>query len=154
MNDAKKIIHELAEKRGSNRENLLPIIQDYLENQTYLTEDVMTAVAEELDISAAQVYGTSTFYSFLDTQPQGEFVIRVCRTITCDMRGKRLLLNTIENLLKIQLGETTRDQKFTLLETNCLGQCHKGPAMLINDQVYTELTPEKVTDIMNEYIKK
>ena len=154
MQDIKQTINELANKHGRSREKLLPIMQDYLEKETYLSEEALTAVAKELDISAAQVYGTTTFYSFLDTKPRGEYIIRVCRTITCDMRGKRQIINTIENLLKITLGETTRDHKFTLLETNCLGQCHKGPAMLINDKVYTELTPEKVTDIINEYILK
>ena len=154
MQDIKQTIKELADSHGRSRENLLPIMQDYLEKENFLSEEALTAIATELDLSAAQVYGTTTFYSFLNTKPTGEYVIRLCRTITCDMKGKRQIINTIENLLKINLGETTRDNKFTLLETNCLGQCHKGPAMLINDKVYTELTPEKVTDIINKYITK
>jgi NADH:ubiquinone oxidoreductase subunit E len=154
MSEIKQLIHKLADRYGRNRESLLPIMQDYLEQETFLTEEALTAVATELDISAAQVYGTTTFYSFLDTQPRGEFIIRLCQTITCDMKGKRQILNTIENLLKIKVGETTRDNKFTLLLTNCLGQCHKGPAMLINDRVYTELTTEKTTEIINTYLQK
>jgi len=63
-------------------------------------------------------------------------------------------MKAIEDMLKINVGETTPDKQFTLLETNCLGWCHKGPAMLINDDVYTEITPEKVTDILGEYMKK
>ena len=113
----------------------------------------MTEVARELDMSAALVYGTATFYSFLDTKPRGKYVIRLCKTITCDMKGKKQILRTLEDLLKIEVGETTKDKKFTLLETNCLGWCHKGPAMLINDEVYTEITPEKVSEIIGDYMK-
>ena len=70
------------------------------------------------------------------------------------MKGKNEILSTIEEMLKIRIGETTADKKFSLLETNCIGWCHKAPAMLINDTPYTELTPQKVSEILQEYIKK
>ncbi|MFO8022270.1 MAG: NADH-quinone oxidoreductase subunit NuoE [Perlabentimonas sp.] len=154
MPEIKELVKSLADQHGRCRENLIPILQGIIREQRYLSDEAMTEVARELDIAAAQVYGTATFYSFLDTKPRGKFVIRVCRTITCSMKGKNLILQEIEDLLKIKVGETTQNNKFTLLETNCLGWCHKGPAMLINDEAYTELTQEKVRDIMNEYIKK
>ncbi len=113
----------------------------------------LTEVARELDLSAAQVYGTATFYTFLDTEPRGKYVIRVCRTISCDMKGKNRIIQAIEDALKVRLGETTQNNKFTLLETNCMGWCHEGPAMLINDQAYTNLTEEKVIEIINDYAK-
>lgn len=154
MPEIKELVKNLADLHGRTRESLIPILQGLVLEQRYLTDEAMTEVARELDIAAAQVYGTATFYSFLDTKPRGRFVIRICRTITCSMKGKNIILQEIEDLLKIKLGETTQNNKFTLLETNCLGWCHKGPAMLINDDVYIELTPEKVRDIINEYIKK
>jgi NADH:ubiquinone oxidoreductase subunit E len=70
------------------------------------------------------------------------------------MKGKLDVLHAIEEILKIKVGETTSDKKFSLLETNCIGWCHKAPAMLINETPYTELTPKKVTEILQEYIKK
>jgi NADH:ubiquinone oxidoreductase subunit E len=70
------------------------------------------------------------------------------------MKGKNQILLAIEDMLKIGVGETTNDKKFTLLQTNCLGWCHKAPAMLINDEVFTELTPGRVREILSEYIKK
>lgn len=154
MYQKKSFLSEFIEKYGKKKESLLPILQAVIEKQNYLTEDDILDISRELDISAAQVYGTATFYSFLDIEPRGKFVIRLCKTITCEMRGKKQILQTLEDILKIKLGETTKDKKFTLLETNCLGQCHKGPAMLINNEVYTELTPEKVSDIVNEYRNK
>jgi len=114
----------------------------------------MVEIAREIDISAAEVFGTATFYSFLETQKMGKYVIRLCKTITCSMKGKNQIILAIQNMLKLKLGETTPDGKFTLLETNCLGWCHKAPAMLINDQVYTELTPEKIREILTNYMNE
>jgi NADH:ubiquinone oxidoreductase subunit E len=154
MPEIKELVKQLVDKHGRTRESLLPILQGIVSEERYISDFAMTEVARELDLSAALVYGTATFYSFLDTQPRGEYVIRLCRTITCDMKGKKQILRTLEDLLKIKVGETTKDKKFTLLETNCLGWCHKGPAMLINDEIYTELTPEKVNEIIGAYMKK
>jgi NADH:ubiquinone oxidoreductase subunit E len=69
------------------------------------------------------------------------------------MHGKKHIVKTLEDMLKIKVGETSAGKRFSLLETNCLGWCHKGPAMLINDEVFTELTPEKVRDILGDYIR-
>lgn len=154
MPEINELVKNLADQHGRSRESLIPILQGIVREQRYLSDEAMTEVARELDIAAAQVYGTATFYSFLDTKPRGKYVIRVCKTITCSMKGKNLINQEIEDMLKIKVGETTQNNKFTLLETNCLGWCHKGPAMLINDESFVDLTPEKVRDILNEYMKK
>lgn len=147
-------VNKKVEKHGTTREALLPILQDIVTEKSYLSDQDMVEVARQLDISAADVFGTATFYSFLDTKPRGKYVIRICKTISCSMQGKHEVLETIEDILKIRLGETTADKQFSLLETNCIGWCHKAPAMLINDDPYTELNSEKVTEILREYIKK
>jgi len=154
MPEIKELVKNLASKHGKTRESLIPILQGVIHDQRYISDEAMTEIARELDISAAQVYGTATFYSFLDTQPRGKYVIRVCRTISCAMKGKNLITQEIEDLLKIKVGETSQNRKFSLLETNCLGWCHKGPAMLINDDAFTDLTSEKVREIINLYMKK
>jgi NADH:ubiquinone oxidoreductase subunit E len=149
-----ELVKDLANKHGRYRESLLPILQDLVIHKRFLSKQDMVDVARELDISAADVFGTATFYSFLDTEPRGKYIIRICKTISCSMKGKNDILSTIEEILKVNLGETTPDRKFSLLETNCIGWCHKAPAMLINDKPFTELTPSKVTEILREYIKK
>ena len=149
-----ELVKELANKHGRYRESLLPILQDLVVHKRFLSKQDMVDVARELDISSADVFGTATFYSFLDTVPRGKYIIRICKTISCSMKGKNDILSTIEEILKVNLGETTPDKKFSLLETNCIGWCHKAPAMLINDKPFTELTPAKVTEILREYIKK
>jgi len=154
MVNEKELIKELADKHGRERSSLIPILQDLVISKNFLSDENMVDVAAELDISAADVFGTATFYSFLDTKVRGKYVIRICKTISCAMKGKNEILATIEDTLKIKVGEMTSDRKFSLLETNCIGWCHKAPAMLINDTPYTELTPQKVTEILQEYMKK
>ncbi|HPC98605.1 MAG TPA: NADH-quinone oxidoreductase subunit NuoE [Bacteroidales bacterium] len=154
MYNTGNLVKELTQKHGRKRESLIPILQGIVEKHNYLTDEAMVEVAKELEISAAEVYGTASFYTFLDTQPRGKYVIRVCKTITCSMKGKNDIVHTIEDMLKIRVGETTSDRMFTLLETNCIGWCHKAPAMLINEIPYTELTPEKVVEILKSYLKK
>ncbi len=148
------LVQELSDKYGRDRASLMPILQCIVKKHNYLTDEAMVEVAKELDLSAAEVYGTASFYSFLDTEERGRFVIRVCRTISCSMKGKEDIMQTLEDLLKIEVGDTTADKQFTLLETNCIGWCHKAPAMLINDMPYTELTEDKVIEIIKEYMQK
>ena len=149
-----ELVKELANQHGRSRESLIPILQDLVVQNRFLSKQDMVDVARELDISAADVYGTATFYTFLDTEVRGKYIIRICKTISCAMKGKNEILSTIEDILKLKLGETSSNRKFSLLDANCIGWCHKGPAMLINDTPYTELTPEKVTEILRDYIRK
>jgi NADH-quinone oxidoreductase subunit E len=149
-----QMVVDIVNKHGRKRENLLPILQDVAKERRYLTEDLMIAVAKELELSSAEVYGVASFYSFLDVQPRGEHVIRVCKTITCDMAGKDNIILALKDKLKIDIGETTPDHKFTLLTANCMGWCHKGPAMLIDDDVYTEVTPEKAVEVIDKYLNE
>ncbi|MDR0368396.1 MAG: NAD(P)H-dependent oxidoreductase subunit E [Bacteroidales bacterium] len=154
VSNNEEFISQLADKHGRSRKSLLPILQDVVDQFYFLNEDCMVNIAKELDISTADVYGTASFYSFFNTNEQGKHVIRVCQTIICDMKRKEDIIDAITELLGIKPGETTHDGKFSLFYTNCLGACHKGPAMLINDEPYIELTPEKVKDILVSYMKK
>jgi NADH-quinone oxidoreductase subunit E len=154
MYQAGNLVKKLSDKHGRARESLMPILQEIVQKHNYLTDEAMVEVARELDISAAEVYGTASFYTFLDTQVKGKYVIRVCKTITCSMKGKSDIIHTLEDMLKIKVGETTSDNQFSLIETNCIGWCHKAPAILINEMPYTELTPEKVSEIIKDYMQK
>jgi NADH:ubiquinone oxidoreductase subunit E len=148
------LVKELSDKHGHERESLMPILQGIVDKHNYLTDEAMVEVAKALDISAAEVFGTASFYTFLDTSVRGKYVIRVCKTITCSMKGKNDIIQTIEDILKIKVCETTSDRLFSLIETNCIGWCHKAPAILINEIPYTELTPEKVSEVIKGYMHK
>ena len=151
MSTTEVLINELVDKHGRTRNSLMPILQGIVQQEKFLSEDAMVGVARELNISAADVFGTASFYTFLDTVPRGRNVIRVCKTISCHMKNKDEIIHAIESALKIKVGETTHDKQYTLLTANCLGWCHKGPVKLINDEVYPELTPESALKIVNEY---
>jgi NADH:ubiquinone oxidoreductase subunit E len=154
MNPISELVKNLADQHGRERHSLLPILQGVVEQEKYLSEYSMIEIARELDLPASEVFGTATFYSFLDYKKMGKYIIRICKTITCSMKGKNQVLLAIEDMLKIEVGETTPDGTFSLLQTNCLGFCHKAPAMLINNEVFTELTPEKVREILSVYLNK
>ena len=151
MTKIQELVKNLADKHGRERESLLPILQGVVESENYLSQDAMNQIAHQLDISTAQVYGTATFYSFLDTESKGKYVIRVCKSIIAEMKGKKDIVKALENILKIKVGQTTPDNMFSLLETNDIGWSDQEPSMLINEIPYTSLTPEKVDSIINKY---
>lgn len=103
MTEVKQLVQDLADQYGRNQESLLPILQGIVNREQHISEDAMIEVARELNISAAQVYGTATFYSFLNTKPLGKYVIRVCKTITCMMHGKNQIIKELETVLKVNL---------------------------------------------------
>lgn len=151
MSSTGELIQKSVQKHGTKRESLLPILQDIVKKDRYLTEEAMVEVANLLDLSAAEVYGTASFYTFLETEYYGKNIIRICKTITCYMKGKDDIIQAIEDRLRLKLGGTTSDGIFTFLAVNCIGWCHEGPAMLINDKVYTKLTSPKAVEAINEY---
>lgn len=142
-------IEKLVDLYGKSRSSLLPILQEIEKKHKFISDFAQQEVARCLDIHPVEVYSVITFYSFLTHEPKGRYVVRLCQTITCDMAGKKAVANAIERELGIKFGETTKDKKFTLEYVNCLGMCDQGPAMLVNDQVYTHLTPEKAIEILN-----
>jgi len=151
MADTEKLVEDLVIKYGKTRNSLLPVLQGVVKEEHFLSDEAMIAIAKALNLSSADVFGTASFYTFLDTEPRGKNIIRVCKTITCKMKGKQQIIEKLEEHLKIKEGETTRNNKFTMLAANCLGWCHKGPVMLVNDDVYSEVDPDKVIEIIEKY---
>ncbi len=143
-------LRELVEGHGSARSSLLFILQEVQRRHYYISEFSMQVIADLLDIHPVEVYSVVSFYSFLDERPQGEFIIRLCGTITCELAGKGEVARQLENDLGIAFGETTPDDKFSLHWTNCLGMCDQGPALLVNEKVFTGVTPQSVHCILEE----
>ena len=146
-------IEVLVAKYGSEREALIPVLQDLQSKHGFISEFAQQEVARLLDIHPVEVFGVISFYAFLSTEPKGRNIVRLCQTISCDLQGKEAISRTIERELGIHFGETTKDRKFSLEYINCMGMCDCGPAMLINDQVFTGLTPNKVVEILHKNCK-
>ena len=135
-------------KYGGNRDALLPVLQEIHKQYGIVSDSAMQVSADLLGIHPAEVYGVVSFYHFLNYDVKGTFTIRLCRTLSCDMAGKSQVARQLKNDLGIEFGETTSDGMFSLEWANCLGMCDRGPAMLVNDQVFTEITPVKVHAII------
>ena len=144
------LVKELSDKHGRARESLMPILQEIVRKNNYLTDEVMVEVARELDISAAEVYGTATFYHYINTTQKGKYIIRVCQSISCDMANRVEVMEALEKALNIKVGETSSDGLYTLEYTNCMGMCDQGPALLINKKIYTKVTPESIKNLIQE----
>ncbi|MGD0897683.1 MAG: NAD(P)H-dependent oxidoreductase subunit E [Thermoguttaceae bacterium] len=140
----------LADKHGHQRTALMAILEEVQRRYSRISEYAMQVIADLLDLHPVEVYSVVSFYSFLGEQPQGQFVIRLCRTLSCDMAGKSQIARQLENDLEISFGQATSDGKFSLHWANCLGMCDQGPAMLVNDRIFTRVTPERVHHILEQ----
>lgn len=141
---------ELIGQIGRDRSALLPLLQEVQRAYFHISDYCMQVIADLLDIHPVEVHSVVSFYHFLDERPQGQFVIRLCRTVTCDMAGKEHVAQQLRNDLQIDFGQTTPDGKFSLGCASCLGMCDQGPALLVNEQIFTRVTPEKVHRILAE----
>lgn len=146
----RRSLAELVEQYGCERSSLLPILQEIQRQHYHISEYAMQVVADLLNIHPVEVFAVVSFYSFLDFKPKGRFIIRVCRTMCCHMQGKDRVARQLETDLGIRFGETTPDGRFTLEWANCIGMCDLGPAMLVNDRVFTQVTPNEVHQIIDE----
>lgn len=111
-------------------------------------------IAREMDIPQTQVYSFITFYAMLSVKPRGKYIIRMCKSAPCHVRGAKEIVDALEDLLQIKVGETTEDKRFTLEYCPCLGICEQSPAIMINDKTYVNLTPESVRDVVKRYIRE
>lgn len=143
-------IEQLVEKYGASRSALLPILQDIQRKYRHISDFAQQEVARMLDIHPVEVCSVISFYAFLNTTPKGKNIVRLCQTISCDFQGKVAVAKAIERELGVAFGQTTKDNKFTLEYANCLGMCDQGPAMLVNEKVYSNLTPETAVQILSE----
>ncbi|MEE8418566.1 MAG: NADH-quinone oxidoreductase subunit NuoE [Dehalococcoidales bacterium] len=136
---------------GKTPEDLLVLLKEAQDEEGYISEETMIELAETLDMSRSDVYGVATFYSFLSTRPQGRNIIRICKSLPCHLKNYESVAESIEKEIGIKPGQTTADRRFSFELTNCIGACDKAPAMLINDDVHGNLTPGKISQILEEY---
>lgn len=117
----------------------------------YLPRDVQLYIAKKLKVAPAKVYGVVSFYSYFSTNPVGEHKISVCLGTACFVKGSKDVLAEIEKQLGIKAGETTKDLKFSIECLRCVGACGLAPVVVIDGKVYSRVSPEDVTDILNNY---
>ncbi|MCX8021912.1 MAG: NAD(P)H-dependent oxidoreductase subunit E [Syntrophorhabdaceae bacterium] len=146
---------EIVEQNKRQPSRLIPILQEVQTEYRYLPEEVLTFIATSLGISPAKVFGVATFYSLFTLKPKGKYHIRVCNGTACHVKSSMGIYKAIQKKLKLHDGkETTDDMLFTVETVNCLGACGLAPAMVINEEVFGQLTPEKAERIIDGIIEK
>jgi NADH-quinone oxidoreductase subunit E len=132
-------------------ENLLIALREAQKRFGYLPQEIMVEIAESLDVPLNDVYGVASFYSFLTIRPLGRNVIRICKSLPCYLHNSQVIIETLQKEIGIRPGETTPDGRFSFELTNCIGLCDRAPAMLINSDPHVELTPRKISQILQKY---
>lgn len=148
MSISDRKIVEIIKKYRHEPTPLLSVLKEVQNVKGYLAEDDLRAVARELDLPSSKVYGVASFYSLFHLEPKGKYVIRVCESAPCHVKGARDILQILKEELGIEVGETTSDGMFSLELSSCLGLCGVAPAMLINDEAYGNLDRDKVRQIL------
>ena len=128
---------------GKQQSAVIPVLDlAQRQNKGWLTKNIIEKVAETLSMSFIRVMEVASFYSMFNLEPVGKNFIQICRTTPCWLRGSDKLLEVAKNVTGCNLGETSKDDKFTLVEVECLGACCNAPMIQINDDYYEDLTEE------------
>lgn len=160
-----KLIHQWVSEKGlqeidywiskypaiEKRSAVMRALMVLQEENGYLTEALMDAVAEYLEMPAIAVYEVASFYTMYEKNPVGRNLINVCTNISCKLRNSDAIVQSLEQKLNIQLGETTADGKFTLRGVECLGACVNAPMMQINKTYHENLSPDTLDSVLEQY---
>jgi len=141
-------IAEVIEEYKSKKESLIQILHLAQGIYGYLPLELQQFIAEKMNIPLSEVYGVVTFYSFFSTKPKSKYNIRVCLGTACYVRGGKKIVEKFQELLDIEIGKATPDGKFSLDVMRCIGACGLAPAITINDEVYKQVNPDKLKNLL------
>ncbi len=141
-------------KNGSDPGALIPLLQSAQDSYGYVPEKVINYISEFAEIPAAEIYGVVTFYSQFRLKPLGKYIVKVCEGTACHVNGAKSIVDMLLNELGIGVGETSDDGMFSLLSVACLGCCSLAPVMMVNEETFGSLTPDKVRKVLKKYRQK
>ena len=144
-------LHKVIQDHKDMPGPLMPVMHAAQEIFGYLPQEVQIEIAEGLGITLSEVYGVATFYSQFSLEPKGEHVISVCMGTACYVKGSQAVLDKLSDSLGVKPGDTTKDGKFTLLATRCLGACGLAPVLTVDESVHGRVTPDEVPAILSIY---
>jgi NADH-quinone oxidoreductase subunit E len=149
--EVRKIVRALVESLGDEKAELIPILQEINSEVGYIADEAIQELSEQMKIPSSHIYSVATFYRMLSTEARGRHVIQFCESAPCHVAGGRLVWQKLKETLGLAKGETSADEKWTLLTTSCLGVCGVGPVMIVDNNIYGNLTPEQVPGILSQY---
>ncbi|MEI7897306.1 MAG: NADH-quinone oxidoreductase subunit NuoE [bacterium] len=144
----------LSKYPAGRKDGLLPILQEMQNQQGYLTDELITEAARYLNMPANKVYGVATFYDQFRFHPQGLFHVKICSGTACHLHGSFNYRDELEKHLKVKAGNTSKDRKFSLEVTTCMGACESGPVVLVNETFYTNVTAAGLDKIIRSLKEK
>jgi NADH:ubiquinone oxidoreductase subunit E len=139
---------------GSQRDNLIPILENIQEEQGYISEEAIIKVGQFLKLPASKIFGVATFYDYFHFEPKPKFQIKICNGTACHVLGAGTFLQEVENELKITAGQVTRDGAFGLEVVSCIGSCGSAPVLMVNDEYHARLSITGLKKIIGECKKK
>lgn len=143
------VLDRAIEEFGSDEKSLIAILQAAQESYRYLPKEIFPYLAKKLNITQAKIFGVVTFYENFSMEQKGKYVIKVCDGTACHVRHSIPVLNELKNQLGLKDGQkTTEDLLFTVETVSCLGACGLAPVMMVNETVYSAMTPEKVREVI------
>lgn len=151
IDELKQEISLILQQTKRDRGDLIPILHKITQRFGYISSQALYEISDQTSIPLAEVFSVATFYRMLPTQQRGRHVILFCESLPCHVVGGRELLQAIKTELQLEPGQTSQDQKWTLLTTSCLGVCNFGPVISIDGNIHGNLTPESLPEILNKY---
>lgn len=131
--------------------NILKILKEEQEKEGYLSRMNLKNLSEKENLNLSQIFDVASFYSFIYLEKKGKNVIKVCKSVPCYLKGEENILDILGEVLNIKVGEITPDGKFSIELVNCIGCCDTAPAVMIQDEVYGNLTEEKLRKILERH---
>jgi NADH-quinone oxidoreductase subunit E len=147
----KEVVQQIAGQHGCSRDELIPILTDVNRELGYLPAEAFEEISVQLKVPKSQIFSVASFYRMLSTKPRGRHVIQFCESAPCHVVGGREVWSTLQDQLKLKSGETSKDDRWTLETTSCLGICAVGPVIMVDDDVYGNVTPDQVPGILAKY---
>ena len=152
------ILQRAIELHGSNRDAVIPILNEINSHLGFIPVDALGKIRRQINVpdeglflADSHLFAVASFYQLFSLKPTGEHVLRFCASAPCHVVGGRQVLDTIQEVLGIEFGQTTADKKWSLMETSCLGLCSVGPILMVDDDIYGNVTPERVPGILSRY---
>lgn len=149
--DVRELVRTLVKEKGNVKAELIPILHEINSELGYISDEAIQELSERMNIPSSHIYSVATFYRMLSTEPRGRHVIQFCESAPCHVAGGRLVWQTLKAELDLTNGETSEDEKWTLLTTSCLGVCGVGPVLVVDHDIYGNVTPEQVPGILSNY---
>jgi len=144
-------VNKAVEDHGATIDELIPILNDVNRSLGYLPAQALDEISRRLRVPKSQLFAVSSFYRMFSTKPRGRHVIQFCESAPCHVVGGRQVWQSLLDLLDLESGETSPDGKWTLVTTSCLGVCGVGPVFIIDDDIYGNVAPEQISEILARY---